>query len=260
MLAWSLCPTACRLRCFRKADAMAGYPGDVQALWDSLGSLMWEFWLELVWSDEVESGSGDFDCNRAVVLCNPDSPHHPPACFIARFPGATSTDGLPMKITGSGRVSETVFTTEPNQYVDEPILCYTFNGVTKLMLAQELQSTGDDQFVAHMRTDIYPVPDVDTHRVEAIEPFVRRGTGIHPGDAELTVAPITSFTQERHTGFARLGKLIPGLNNATSAIPVKVPIIGSLESARWIGLQMFGTNVDCVFRYLGAIIRGRRLT
>lgn len=240
---------------------MAGYPGDVQALWESLGPIGgWEDWLEIVWDDEVVSGSGDFDCNRAVVLCNPDSKDHPPACFIARFPGASGDATTPMRITGSGRISETVFTAEPDQYLDEPALVYTFDGVTKLHLAQELQSTGDDKFVAVMRTDVYPVPEVDTHRIESIEPFVRRGTGVHPGAAELTVAPITSFTQEKHTGFARLGKLIPGLNNAVSATPVKVPIIGSLEAARWIGLQMFGTNEDCVFRYLGAIIRGRRLS
>ena len=75
---------------------MAGYPGDVQALWQSLGPIGgWEEWLEIVWSDEVVSGSGDFDCNRAVVLCNPDSKDHPPACFIARFPGPRGMPRLP---------------------------------------------------------------------------------------------------------------------------------------------------------------------
>lgn len=220
----------------------------------------WEWWLDLVWSDEITSeggevvtGTGVFDCNRAVVLCHPDTPQHPPACFIARFPGG---GGHPLKITGSGRISETVFTTEPNQYVDEPVIVYTIEGVTKLMLPQELQSMGDDTFVSLMRTGLQPSPGVDTHRLEAFEVFLRRGVGIHPGTKEVFLAPITSNVLDE-VGTPGTGIPLPGLD--ASSQPVKVPV-GIFRSARFIGFQLFGTNVDSVFRYLGAILRGRRLT
>lgn len=234
---------------------MAGFPGDCQILWNSVGPLGWENWLEIVWDDEIESGTGDFDCNRAVVLCHPDTPLHPPACFIARFPGGPGA-AAPMRITGSGRVSETVFTSEPNQYVDEPVLVYTIGGVAKLMLAQELQSTGDDTFVAMMRTFLHPIPELDTHRVEAIEPLIRRGVGVHPGTAEITLVPLVSHILDVHTPAGGVGATVPGVNVAS---PVKAPV-GFFETARHIGLQLFGANTDSVFRYLGAILRGRRIT
>lgn len=219
---------------------------------------VWEAWLEIVWSDEIASatGEGDFDCNRAIILCHPDTPLHPPACFLAKFPGG---DGgpHPMKITGSGRISETVFTSEPNQYLDEPAMVYTLEGSTKLMLAQELQSTGDDTFVPLMRTGLQPAPGIDVHRLEAVEPLLRRGVDVHPGTQEITVAPITSNILDEPTGTPGTGYLVPSLN-ATSQ-PVKVPI-GQVQTARFLGFTLFGPNTNCVFRYLGAILRGRRLT
>ena len=236
---------------------MAGYPGDVQALWDSLGPLYWEWWLELVWDDFTETGTGDFDCNRAVILCHPDTPLHPPAAFVARFPGSSGGAEAAMKITGSGRVSENVFTSEPECYEDEPVLCYTFAGATKLMLPQELQSTGDDLFVPRMRTGIQPAPgEPDSHRLEAIELFLRRGAGVHPGTQEITVAPITSDILDKPTGHSGIGVLVPGLNDTSQ--PVRVPV-GVVQRARFLGLQLFGPNTNCVFRYLGAILRGRDL-
>lgn len=223
--------------------------------------IWWGWWIDLVWNDEIISeggggggtGTGAFDCNRAVILCHPDTPQHPPACFLAKFPGG---GGRPLKITGSGRISESVFTTEPNRYEDEPVIVYTFEGVTKLMLPQELQSTGDDTFMTMMRTGLQPSPGVDTHRLEAFEVFLRRGVGVHPGTKEIFLAPVTSNVLDE-VGTPGTGIAIPGLD-ATSQ-PVKVPV-GIFRSARFIGLQLFGTNVDSVFRYLGAILRGRRLT
>jgi len=238
---------------------MAGYPGDVQVLWQSVGPLFWEWWFELSWDDVPAdwSGTGDFDCNRAVVLCHPDTPEHPPACFLARFPGSDGGAGLPMKITGSGRISESVFTAEPDRYEDEPVLVYTFGGATKLMLPQELQSTGDDLFAVYMRTGLQKAPEVDTHRLEAIEPLLRRGVGVHPGTQTLTVAPVVSYILDKPTGTPGIGVLVPGLNDTSQ--PVKVPV-GMFQTARFLGLQMFGDNANSVFRYLGAILRGRRLT
>ena len=162
-----------------------------------------------------------------------------------------------MKITGSGRVGENVFTSEPEHYEDEPVLVYTFAGATKLMLPQELQSTGDDTFVPFMRTGLQPCPgEPDIHRLEAIEPLLRRGSGVHPGTKEITVAPITSNILDKPTGIPGIGVLIPGLD-ATSQ-PVKAPV-GVIQTARFLGLQLFGPNTNCVFRYLGAILRGRSL-
>ena len=225
----------------------------------------WEWWfLEYVWSDEIAgegdqgpgtaTGTGAFDCNRAVILCHPDTPQHPPACFLAKFPGG---GGHPLKITGSGRISETVFTTEPNQYEDEPVIVYTREGVTKLMLPQELQSTGDDTFVVLMRTGLQATPGTDTHREEAIEPLLRRGAGVHPGTQELLLAPVTSNILDTRSGTPGTAVPVPGLNDTVQ--PVKVPV-GIFQAARYLGFTLFGSNDNCVFRYLGAILRGRRLS
>lgn len=227
----------------------------------------WEWWLEWWWSDEIQSeggggpaappapptGTGAFDCNRAIILCHPDTPEHPPACFLAKFPGG---GGHPLKITGSGRISETVFTAEPSQYVDEPVIVYTLEGVTKLMLPQELQSTGDDTFVALMRTGLQPVPGTDPHRLEAIEPLLRRGAGVHPGTQQMLLVSVTSNVLDE-VGTPSTAVLVPGLNDASQ--PIKVPV-GLMRSARFLGFTLFGANPDSVFRYLGAILRGRRLS
>ena len=234
---------------------MAGYPGDVQtALGPGQLPLFWEWWLEWEWDDAT--GEGDFDCNRAVILCHPETPLHPPAAFIARFPGGPGDALGAMKITGSGRISENVFSGEPNAYEDEPVLIYTHGGTTKLMLPQELQSTGDDTFVARLRTGLQPVPEDSTYRLEAIEPFLRRGVGVHPGTKEITAAPVTSNILDEPTGTVGTGVLVPGLNDASQ--PVRAPV-GMIQTARWVGCQLFGPNTNCVFRYLGAILRGRGL-
>ena len=231
------------------------WPADTQVvLAPGVDWFYWYDWIDLSGLGDDAIGHGAFDCNRAVILCHPDSPLHPPACFIAKFPGAT---GAPLRITGSGRVSEDTFTTEPSQYRDEPVLVYTVNGVTKLMLAQELQSTGDDVFAILMQTGIQPAPGVDSHRLEAIEPLIRRGTGVHPGTKEMMVAPVTSNVLDATSGTLGIGVLIPSLD-ATSQ-PVKVPQ-GVYQTARWLGLQLLGANINCVFRYLGAILRGRRVS
>ena len=162
-----------------------------------------------------------------------------------------------MKITGSGRISETVFTTEGSRYEDEPVMVYTLEGVAKLMLPQELQSTGDDQFAIVARTGMQPAPGADSHRLEAIEPFVRRGVDTHPGTATLTIAPVTSNILDEPTGTPGASVAIPVLE-ATSQ-PVKVPV-GVWQTARWLGFSIFGDNTNCIVRYLGAILRGRRLT
>lgn len=233
------------------------WPADTQTVADNnlLPFALWNWWWEIVWTDAM--GTGTFDCNRAVILCHPDTPLHPPAAFIARFPGGREAEA-PMKITGSGRVSENIFTSEPEQYQDEPVLVYTTAaGVTKLMLAQELQSTGDDIFVPLMRTGLQPTPGMDTHRLEAVEPLLRRGAGTNPGTATLTVAPVTSNILDAANGSPGTGYVIPSLE-ATSQ-PVRAPI-GQVQSARWLGFTLFGDNTNCVFRYLGAILRGRRLS
>lgn len=249
------------------------YPIDVQTVSPAPDEQIpneWWWWIDWFWDDTVISegglageetaanGTGAFDCNRAVILCHPDTPVHPPACFIARFPAGGATAGLgPLRITGSGRISETVFTTEPNQYVDEPVIVYTLDGVTKLMLPQELQSTGDDTFVALMRTGLQAAPGLDSHRLEAVEPLLRRGAGVHPGTQELVMAPVTSNILDTRFGSPSTGSSIPALNDASQ--PVKAPI-GVVQAARWLGFTLLGANTNCVFRYLGAILRGRRLS
>ena len=256
---------------------MAGYPGDVQTV-ISQGDLVllvpdyWDWWYWVFWDDSVETlflppdsppsgddggvGTAAFDCQRAIILCHPDTPLHPPACFIARFPGRDATS-RPMHLMASGRISENIFTTEPNTYEDEPVLVYRYGGVRQLMLAQELQSTGDDVFVSLMRTGLQPTPGLDSHRLEAIEPLLRRGAGVHPGTQEMTVAPVTSNVLDARSGDLGAGSLLPGLNDTIQ--PVKAPI-GVLQTARWMGRQLFGATTNSVFRYLGAILRGRRLS
>lgn len=237
------------------------YPSDVQVVADNLFPPMWEWWLEFFWDDTVvsgETGFGDFDCNRAVILCHPDTSLHPPACFLAKFPGGGADVSTgPLRLTGSGRISENVFTTEPNRYEDEPVLVYTKDGIATLMLAQELQSTGDDVFAVMLRTGLQPAPGGDVHRLEAVEPFLRRGAGVHPGTQEITLAPVTSYILDEITGTPGTGFLVPALNDTVQ--PVKVPI-GVIQRARWLGFVLFGGNANCVFRYLGAILRGRRVS
>ena len=233
----------------------ANFGWDEQVVLDNLQQ-PWDEWLwEWLWDDSMVMGDGGFDCHRAVILCHPDTPVHPPAAFIAKFPGGGQV-AHPMKLTGSGRISSNVFTSEPEHYEDEPVLVYTIEGATKLMLPRELQSTGDDLFITRMRTGLQPVPEDSAYRLEAIEPFLRRGAGVHPGTREITAAPIWSNILDEPTGTAGTGVLVPGLNDASQ--PVRAPV-GVIQTARWVGHQLYGLNTNCVFRYLGAILRGRGL-
>lgn len=240
------------------------FPQDFQLVLDP-GITDWV--VIIIASDGVGTDVGhtgaDYIIQRAVVICHPTTQ---PAAFIARFPGVDPTP--PLDLTASGRVTESVFTAITSRYEDEPVLIFTVaGGAPKLMLPQELQSTGDDVFRCTMQTGLqaasgelsqkkYQILSGDTSRLEAVEIFQRRGVGIHPGTATMTVAGVASNVMDVQAGTVGTAINIPGLN---STAPVKA-VTGVNVTGRFFGLQIIGSNVNSLFRYLGAILRGRRLT
>ena len=212
------------------------------------------------YGDDVITNA-DFRVQRAIVLCRPATA---PAAFLAKFMGPASDT---MDVTGSARISETVLTVSPNQYDDEPVIAYELNAnVSKMNLAQELQSTGDDLFLVQSQTGLTPVQGspqqrgmagiVDTHRLGSVELFLRRGSGVMPGARTMQISPVTSNILDIQAGTVGAGKAIPGLNSPT---PVKAPV-GGVETGRFFGFRLEGSNVNSVFRYLGGLLRGHRTT
>lgn len=200
-----------------------------------------------------------FRVQRAVVLCYANSELHQPACFVARFPGAT--DAV-IDVTASGGISETVLTTEAaaDQYLDEPAVILEVGapaGAPKLLLAQEVQSTGDDQFICVAQPGLQAAPGADTHRLSAAEILMRRGVGVHPGTKTLTVTPVTSNILDTQGGTDGTAVDIPGDLNAASA-PIKA-VVGVFATGRFLSFRLTGDNLNSVFKYLGAILRGQRL-
>ena len=197
-----------------------------------------------------------FRVQRAVVLCHAEQG---PACFIARFPGATNAQN---DITISGQVSENVLTTEAaaDQYFDEPVLVIKTVGVAApaMLLAQEVQSTGVDQFTCVAQPGLQAAPGTDTSRLGSVEVLMRRGVGVHPGTKTLTVTPVTSNILDAQGGTDGTAVDLPGDLNASSA-PIKVPV-GIVVTARFLGFRLTGDNLNSVFKYLGAILRGHRLS
>ena len=211
----------------------------------------------------TDTGSVASPVTRAIVLCHPTTQ---PAAFIARFPGLTPA--ALVDPTASGRISETIFTADPNRYDDEAVIVFTTPTVAPvLMLPQELQSTGADAFRCTMQTGLVPAEGAmskakyqatkgDTHRLESVEPLVRRGVGVHPGTATLTVTPFFSNILDIQAGTAGTAVDIAGLNAAS---PVKAPV-GAKTTGRFFGFKMEGDTINSVWRYLGAYLRGRRVT
>ena len=211
----------------------------------------------------TDTGSAAAPVTRAVILCHPATQ---PGAFIARFPGATPT--ALVDPSASGRISETIFTADPNRYDDEAVVVLTIPaGAPQLLLPQELQSTGDDLFRCTLQTGLapaasamsktkYQVMQGDTHRLESVEPLIRRGTGVHPGTATLTITPVSSSILDVQAGTLGTAVDVAGLNAAS---PVKAPV-GAKLTGRFFGFQMVGDNVNSVWRYLGAYLRGRRVT
>lgn len=198
-----------------------------------------------------------FLVQRAVVLCH--AAEGQPACLIARFPGAT---GQKVDVLASGLISETVFTTEAaaDQYLDEPAIIFevgTPAGSPVLMLAQEGQSTGDDQFNCIAQPGLQAAPGADTHRFSAVELLMRRGAGVHPGTKTLTVTPVTSNILDTQGGTDGTAVDLPGDLNATP-VPVKA-VVGVVATGRFLSFRLAGDNLNSAFKYLGAILRGHRV-
>lgn len=249
------------------------YPGDTQMMWDNDvgGELEWV--LRLRWSSKSKvTPTVNDPVSSGVVLCAPNTQ---PAPFLARFGGlqADPVTGDPatvgLDITVSGRLWETVHSAA-GQYEGDPGIVYQAptGNPTKLMLAQELQSTGDDTFLTMVQTRLIPTfgkPDPeerrprtagDTSRIESLEPLIRRGVGQMPGVSRVAVVPVTSNVLTVQGGTIGTATEIPDLN---SAPPVKAPVT-AFATGRFVGLQVLGTNLQSIVRYLGAYIRGRRQT
>ena len=197
-----------------------------------------------------------FRVQRAVVLCRAEQSQ--PSCFVARFPGST---GTPIDVLASGQVTETVFTTEAaaDQYLDEPVLVFEVGAAAPvLMLAQESQSTGEDVFECVAQPGLQAAPGADTHRLSSVELLVRRGVGVHPGTKTLTVTPIASHILDTQGGTEGTGVVLPGDLNASSQ-PVKTPV-GVTTVGRFLGFKLVGDNINSLYKYLGAILRGHRVS
>ena len=199
-----------------------------------------------------------FRVQRAVVLCHADQG---PACFIARFPGAIDAQ---IDVTASEVVSENVFTTEAaaDQYIEDPVLVFKAVGSSPvLMLAQEVQSTGADVFACVAQPGLQAAPGTDTSRLSNIEILIRRGVGIHPGTKTLTVTPVTSFILDTQGGTDGTAVDIPGDLNAASTSaqwPIKA-VVNATAMGRFLSFRLSGDNINSVFKYLGAILRGHRV-
>ena len=195
-----------------------------------------------------------FRVQRAVVLCHAEQG---PACFIARFPG---TDTAALDVTASGLISESVLTTEAaaDQYLEEPVIIFEDPTTPTLRLAQEVQSTGNDVFTCVAQPGLQAAPGADTHRMSNIEVFLRRGVGIHPGTKTLTVTPVTSHILDTQGGTDGTAVDVPGDLNATSS-PIKA-IVNATAMGRFLSYRLTGDNLNSVFKYLGGIIRGHRVS
>lgn len=191
---------------------------------------------------------------KAIVLCRASTSQ--PACFIATF------NVIPR---ASGRVSENVFSSAANNIVDEVLVGLP----AKLFLGSELQSTGTDTFTVKLYTGLqaarlapgtmkeFSMTGGETHRVESLELFLRRGAGqTHPGTATINATPVTSNVLDTQAGTLGTAVVVPGLNTTPS--PVKA-VVGFDSTGRFFGFQLTGANANMTFRYLGALLRGRRV-
>lgn len=182
------------------------------------------------------------------------------AAFLAKFPGRVGNTAL--DVTVSQRVSETVKATTQN-YDDEPVIVFDADATTQLMLPQELSDSAGqrDVFQCTIQTGIPPARAVegrieragDTHRLEATELLIRRPT--MPGTQTLTVTPYTSNVLDTQGGTAGSPTTVPDID----ADIVKAPV-GANETGRFVGFKLQGTNVNAIIRYLGAYLRGHRVT
>lgn len=196
-----------------------------------------------------------FRVQRAVVLCRADQPQ--PACLIARFPGST---GTPIDVLASGQITDTVFTTEAaaDQYLDEPVIVFEVGvAAPVLMLAQESQTTGEDVFECVAQPGMQAAPGADTHRLSSVEVLTRRGAGVHPGTKTLTVTPVTSYILDVQGGTDGTAVTVPGDLNAASQ-PIRA-IVGMNTTGRFLGFRLTGDNLNSLFKYLGAVLRGHRV-
>ena len=136
-------------------------------------------------------------------------------------------------------------------------------GVGHLRLAVELEDGGDDKFDIEIQTGLHAAPGGDTYRLEAIEPFLRRSPSSiaqdrMPGRSIIMVDALASDILDEEGGKTSIiTTQVPSLNDGSQ--PVKAVVNGDIQG-RWFGLRIRALNTDAHVRYLGAILRGRRVT
>ena len=198
------------------------------------------------------NGCNPLRVQRAVVLCNPSTK---PAAFIVQFTGAVGT----IDVSASGVIGENAFSLGSQQYHDEGVIVYELaagNAAAVLALPQELQSTGDDTFTALMQTGLQQVPGQDSSRLESTEFFLRRGAAVHPGTATMTMRPLSSHVLDVQGGTVGAAVTVDGLNGTA---PIKAITGADDIRGRFFGFRLEGANINSAFRYLGSVLRGRRL-
>jgi hypothetical protein len=78
-----------------------------------------------------------------------------------------------------------------------------------------------------------------------------------PGTVVVEVEAVASNILEAAGGNVATAVGMQGLNDATQ--PMKTPVGASEIKGRFFGFQLSGENTNSIIRYLGAILRGRRV-
>lgn len=189
-----------------------------------------------------------FTVDRGVTVCGAMTN---PIVFV--------TDYV-MDMLASATISETAASSAANNTLNEAITLYQKTADptnAHLVLPVELSATGDDLFTAEIRSGVQPAPGGDTHRIEAIEPLLRRAAGSMPGTKTITVAPVTSNILDVQGATLGTAVAIPALEDAVQ--PVKA-VVGLTATGRFLGFQLLAANANSILRFMGAILHGRRQT
>mgnify|MGYP001561147485 FL=1 len=73
----------------------------------------------------------------------------------------------------------------------------------------------------------------------------------------MTMRPLSSYVLDVQAGTVGASVSMTGLNDA--AIPIKAITGADDIRGRFFGFRLEGANINSAFRYLGAVLRGRRL-
>ena len=197
--------------------------------------------------------------NRGIIIggCGTQQPY----AFIADFKSLIG--GQPIDMTGSAIIDENTFAATPaagleSNYHNDPVILYSALAQTtsRIVTPVELESSGEDAFVAEIYPGLQPAPGTDDHRLESMEPFLRRGSGTMPGTKTITISPVVSNILDIQGGTVKTAVAVPDLDAASQ--PIKA-IVGGVATGRYFSFKLLADNKQSVLRFLGLALRGRRI-